>query len=62
MRELWVGILDGSLIGPRPEKHLGSNAPDHSLTHKEVLGELFQFPSQERGAMEKHSLWAQLES
>lgn len=66
MREERVGILNGSLMGSRPEKHLGSRAPDHSLTHKEVLGEVlgepFQSPSQERGAMERHRLWAQLES
>lgn len=63
MREQRVGILHVSrLIGPRPEKRLGSRAPDHSLTHKEVLSEPFQSPSQERGAMERHSLWVQLKS
>lgn len=49
MREQRVGILNGSLIGPRPEKHFGSRAPDHSLIHKEVLGELSSPPARREG-------------
>lgn len=36
-------------MGLRPEKRLVSGSPDHSLIHKEVLGDPFQPSSQERG-------------
>lgn len=39
----------------RLEEHLVSRSPDHSLRHKEVLGDPFQSPSQERGHREAQS-------
>lgn len=55
MRQQRVELLPGSLTGPRPEEHLVSSFPDHSLRHKKVLGDPSQSPSQERGLREAQS-------
>lgn len=55
MRQQRVELLPGNLMQPRPKEHLVSGSPDHSLRHKEVLGDPFQSQAR-RGAVERHSL------